>query len=469
MEGALIQHLSTASGDSELINVPPVSFDDPVDVLMVDPFLDYLNELLMEEQGDRVDVPCSMQHDDVVASYNAIVSSLYEIIGERLPLDSASSHNFSGSDGIHESVSSLQSSHLNADATESCSGLSILTGEHHVLGVSSNSLVNPACANFDVSLKQKKAGDGTLYAMLEGKVQNFFSQAHETGPVETDHVSEWVAAGTIGDFSCNNGLKGQDQDQQLSNVDLTPLNDPSTAKPGSLVEQLSLEDFKVKAGYDDLYVRKPPLSNMSASIIGTASSLNESKTKSSRGAKKKSTEVVNFVDWRDLLVTCAHAVGTGDVREANEILQQLYGVHGASVQGNGLQRTAHYFSDALIARMGGMGGHQYRVLCENRPSVVSFLRAAKMWYGVTPYMKIMHYFANQSILKAAEGALRLHILDYGIAYGMQWPCLINALADREGGPPLLVITGIDSSKRGLNSSEWLEENGRTASGICKNL
>ncbi|MCO5593015.1 hypothetical protein L7F22_047019 [Adiantum nelumboides] len=469
MEEALIQHLSTASGDSEpeLINVPPVSFDDPVNVLIVDPFLDYLNELLMEEQGDRVDVPCSMQHDDVVASYNAIVSSLYEIIGERLPLDSASSHNFSGSDVMHESVSSLQSSHLDADATESCSGLSILTGEHHVLGVSSNSLVNPAYGNFDVSLKQKKAGDGTLYAMLEGKVQNFSSQAHETGPVETDHVSEWVAAGTIGDLSFNNGLKGQDQDQQPSNVDLTSSNDPSTAKPGSLVDQLSLEDFKVKAGYDDLYVTKPSLSNISTSIIGTASSLNEGKTKSSRVAKKKCTEVVSFVDWRDLLVTCAHAVGMGDVREASEILQQLYGVHGASVQGNGLQRTAHYFGDALIARMGGMGGHQYRVLGENRPSVVSFLRAAKMWYGVTPYMKIMHYFANQSILKAAEGALRLHILDYGIAYGMHWPCLINALADREGGPPLLVITGIDSSKRGLNSSEWLEENGRRLAEYAK--
>ncbi|MCO5593019.1 hypothetical protein L7F22_047023 [Adiantum nelumboides] len=402
IEEALIQHLSTVSGDSELINVPPVSFDDPVDVLMVDP--DYLNELLMEEQGDMVDVPCRLQHDDVVASYNAIVSSLYEIIGERLPLDLASSHNLSGSDVIHESVSSLHSSHPNADATESCSGLSILSGEHHLLGVS----------------------------------------------------------------SFNNGLKGQDQDQQPSNVDLiTPSNDPSTAKPGTLVDQLSLEDFKVKAGYDDLYVRKPSLSNMSASIIGTASCLNESKTKSSRVAKKKCTEVVNFVDWRDLLVTCAHAVGMGDVREASEILQQLYRVHGASVQGNVLQRTAHYFGDALIARMGGMGGHQYRVLCDHRPSAVSFLRAAKMWYGATPYMKIMYYFANQSILKAAEGALRLHILDYGIAYGMQWPCLINALADREGGPPLLVITGIDSSKRGLNSSEWLEENGRRLADYAK--
>ncbi|MCO5582377.1 hypothetical protein L7F22_036271 [Adiantum nelumboides] len=75
-------------------------------------------------------------------------------------------------------------------------------------------------------------------------------------------------------------------------------------------------------------------------------------------------------------------------------------------------------------------------------------------------MKIMHYFANQNILKAAEGASRLHILDYGFFYGMQWPCLINALADRKGGPPLLVITGIECLKPGQNCLEWLHENGR---------
>ncbi|MCO5582379.1 hypothetical protein L7F22_036274 [Adiantum nelumboides] len=222
-----------------------------------------------------------------------------------------------------------------------------------------------------------------------------------------------------------------------------------------------LEEFKVKAGYADLYVGKPSLLDAS-----TKTTQNEGKKKSSRAARKGSQSVTNaiaevggFVDLRELLVSCAQAVAIGNVKKASEILQELYQVHGVSDKGNGLQRTAHLFCDALIARLGGMG-HQYRIFCETVPSVVSFLRASKIWYRLTPYVKIMHYFANQNILKAAERASRLHILDYGISYGMQWPCLINALADRKGGPPFLVITGIECSKPGQNSLKWLHESGK---------
>ncbi|MCO5597295.1 hypothetical protein L7F22_051372 [Adiantum nelumboides] len=47
----------------------------------------------------------------------------------------------------------------------------------------------------------------------------------------------------------------------------------------------------------------------------------------------------------------------------------------------------------------------------------------------------------------------------GFFYGMQWLCLIHSLADHEGGPPLLVIIGIDSSKPHPTLLGWLEENG----------
>ncbi|MCO5597300.1 hypothetical protein L7F22_051376 [Adiantum nelumboides] len=44
-----------------------------------------------------------------------------------------------------------------------------------------------------------------------------------------------------------------------------------------------------------------------------------------------------------------------------------------------------------------------------------------MRYGLTPYLKIRHYFANQHIFKAAEGASRLHIhrlAAYAITYNV---------------------------------------------------
>ncbi|MCO5553131.1 hypothetical protein L7F22_006652 [Adiantum nelumboides] len=156
-------------------------------------------------------------------------------------------------------------------------------------------------------------------------------------------------------------------------------------------------------------------------------------------------------------MNCAEFVAMGDLKKASEIVQKLYHVHGASAKGNGLQRTTHFFYEALLSRM---GGQRDETLSENTLSVASFIRSGRIWYEVAPYSKVMHYFANQTILKATKGASRLHVLNHAMFFGMQWPCLINALADREGGLPLLVMTGIDCSKPGLNSLEWLEEGGR---------
>ncbi|MCO5575201.1 hypothetical protein L7F22_028998 [Adiantum nelumboides] len=373
----------SSSCDSELSS-NPISFDD-ADVLMVDPFLDYLNEVLMEEQAEE-DVLSMRQ--DVKASYNAIVSSLYDIIGE--------------------------------------------------------------CTSCD-SLEEEKT---EILCSKQEMVQN---SPHRFS--ETAYVTECSIAGGSSNLRFNNSEMVQKQ-ELTTEFDFSFLNDKSNAELSSV--KMSFEEFKVKAGYADLYVGKPSLSDAS-----TKMTRNEGKKKSSRAAWKgrksvtnASAEVGGFVDLRELLVSCAQAAAIGDVKKASEILQELYQVHGVSDKGNGLQRTAHFFCDALVARLGGMGGHQYRLMCENASSVVSFLRASKMWYGMTPYMKIMHYFANQNILKAAEGASRLHILDYGFFYGMQWPCLINALADRKGGAPLLVITGIECSKPGQNTLEWLHESGQ---------
>ena len=71
----------------------------------------------------------------------------------------------------------------------------------------------------------------------------------------------------------------------------------------------------------------------------------------------------------------------------------------------------------------------------------------------------MPYIEDYIIVKAARRASQLHIVDYGILYGLQWPGLISALAEREGGPPSLRITGIELPQP-QNSSERLEMTGR---------
>jgi len=76
-------------------------------------------------------------------------------------------------------------------------------------------------------------------------------------------------------------------------------------------------------------------------------------------------------------------------------------------------------------------------------------------------------FANKSIGKLAKGADRLHIIDFGILYGFQWPSLIQCLSMREGGPPRLKITGIDLPQPGFRPAERVEDSGRRLANYCQ--
>ncbi|KAI7740601.1 hypothetical protein M8C21_026320 [Ambrosia artemisiifolia] len=64
------------------------------------------------------------------------------------------------------------------------------------------------------------------------------------------------------------------------------------------------------------------------------------------------------------------------------------------------------------------------------------------FYETCPYIKFAHFTANQAILEAFEGKKKVHVIDFGMKQGMQWPALMQALALRPGGPPTFRLTGI---------------------------
>jgi len=64
------------------------------------------------------------------------------------------------------------------------------------------------------------------------------------------------------------------------------------------------------------------------------------------------------------------------------------------------------------------------------------------------------------IMSAAAKATRIHVIDFGILYGFQWPTFIQKLSLRPGGPPKLRITGIEFPQPGFRPAERVEETGR---------
>ncbi|KVI12175.1 Transcription factor GRAS [Cynara cardunculus var. scolymus] len=74
--------------------------------------------------------------------------------------------------------------------------------------------------------------------------------------------------------------------------------------------------------------------------------------------------------------------------------------------------------------------------------------------------KISNFASNRTIREKSENATRIHIVDFGILYGFQWPTLIQRISDRKNGPPRLRITGIDFPQPGFRPAQRIEETGR---------
>lgn len=71
------------------------------------------------------------------------------------------------------------------------------------------------------------------------------------------------------------------------------------------------------------------------------------------------------------------------------------------------------------------------------------MRAFQTLVHASPYLVFGQVACNSAILEAVADHSHIHIVDFGIAHGDQWPALIQALAARNGGPPHIHITGID--------------------------
>ncbi|KAI6686833.1 hypothetical protein NL676_032746 [Syzygium grande] len=174
------------------------------------------------------------------------------------------------------------------------------------------------------------------------------------------------------------------------------------------------------------------------------------KRSSNRGrGRGKKQESGNIVDLRTLLILCAQAISTSDFRTANELLKQIR--ENSSPSGDGSQRLAHYFANGLEARLVGdkTRTQDFYSAVVARTSAADVLKAYHLHISTCPFIKFSIFFANCMILKLAEKATTLHIIDFGIAFGFQWPILIQKLSSQSEGPCKLRITGIELPQAGF--------------------
>ncbi|XWS51633.1 hypothetical protein CRYUN_Cryun11dG0000500 [Craigia yunnanensis] len=167
------------------------------------------------------------------------------------------------------------------------------------------------------------------------------------------------------------------------------------------------------------------------------------------------------IHMRQLLISCAELVSQSDFPAANRLLSILSS--NSSPYGDSIERLVHQFTKALSLRINRLHGPGRLLLMMNINCPIAAAATATATIAnydidpslqscylslnqITPFIRFAHLTANQAILEAIQvGQQSIHILDFDIMHGVQWPPLMQALAERSANtlhpPPMLRITG----------------------------
>ncbi|KAF8104066.1 hypothetical protein N665_0181s0086 [Sinapis alba] len=189
----------------------------------------------------------------------------------------------------------------------------------------------------------------------------------------------------------------------------------------------------------------------------------------SKSHSSKKLERGQDVDFRTLLILCAQSISTGDMITSDDLLRQIR--KQSSPLGDASQRLAHFFANALEARLQGSSGgviqSYYDSVTSKKRTAAQILKSYKTFLSASPFMTLMYFYSNKMILDAAKDASVLHIIDFGILYGFQWPMFIQRISKSKTGPRKLRITGVELPQNGFRPTEKLEDTGRRLREYCK--
>ncbi|XP_075476974.1 scarecrow-like protein 21 [Primulina tabacum] len=144
---------------------------------------------------------------------------------------------------------------------------------------------------------------------------------------------------------------------------------------------------------------------------------------------------------KQLLVACARSLSENKINEFEKLVP--YARASVSITGDPIQRVGAYMLEGLIARKELSGTNIYRSLRCNEPDSKDLMSYMHILYEICPYLKFGYMAANGAIAEACKNENRIHIIDFQIGQGTQWMTLLQALAARPCGAPLVRITGID--------------------------
>ncbi|XP_047310528.1 scarecrow-like protein 11 [Impatiens glandulifera] len=398
-----------------------------------DATLKYISQMLMEEED--LEYKTGMFQD--CSALEAAEKSFYDLIGERYPPTPLE----------NESVISVLSPNSSSPDDDFVKTIGSFPESGHVC-----SMVQEFCSL-----------NSGLFDVVDGSIDSQILP--QFGKEDSNEVLNCVC-GTDKVESCqpSNGFR-------LKKNHFREDNDCLEANRSSKQIASSIDDSDVQSNmYDQVLLCHgfhPNMQPDSNCVSDDDSPKQNSLSKGTRPGRPKGSNKKQgkkeVVDLRTLLTQCSHNVASSDTRATTDLLKRIR--KHSSPHGDGIERMAYFFANAIELRLAGTG--TYTSLATTRISAAQILKGYKAYVTACPFKKLTNFYANRSIARLAKNTDRLHIIDFGILYGFQWPCLIQRLSARAGGPPKLKITGIEPPQPGLRPSERVEETGKRLRNYCE--
>ncbi|KAL8191795.1 hypothetical protein R6Q57_028526 [Mikania cordata] len=432
-----------------------------------DAILGFISQVLMEE--DMEDKSCMLQES---LDLQAAERPFYEVLGKKYPPSPSSwppaPSSESGLTSVDHSGNSLYAENLSGYGVQNLGGQNV---SYVSIGSSSNGGVDSPASTAD-----------TYDLCNENQMMWQFKKGFEEANKFLPSVNRFLESSYVGQY------------QKAEETQILLTGSKIRKDCGQDITKLEKQERNIKqaAVFPDLTLRSEEIDLIFLSSLGEGKvaldlfrdTLREEKIKSSlihledvslnkgkgRGKGKSKTHgrkhnrKKEVIDLRTLLVTCAQSVAADDRRKADELLKQIR--QHSSPFGDGTQRLAHCFANGLEARLAGTGSQIYKAIVSKKTCAADYIKAYHLYMASSPFRKISNFASNRTIMDKAENASTIHIIDFGILYGFQWPTFIQRISSRKGGPPRVRITGIEFPQPGFRPAQRIDETGQRLQGYA---